>query len=217
MLNKAQLGSEDIANLRLYPFPACVYKNLKNAKNESLTIFQNFKIKLPLCSREELYKRNNLLKVETPDQKEIIQKIPKTSEIAYPHQKKRAYFRRLHPEKNTAYYLKLKELNLRKDVVFKNILRKIKKDFKVHFNSTTRYQSRKKFKSIHIFMNCIEEYITQILKLEYTQELGFTLGVLINLREIDTLMKSNYIKLFTSSSETIDMRLFCLSIALTVL
>ena len=108
----------------VYPFPAWVYQYWEDGQKEISASFIVFKIKLPMCSHEELLEELKIFKIIRPISSQDASKLTEDTKIEIVSTKNGLYAKRMNPEKCTPYYMKLKELNLRKDVIFKNILRK---------------------------------------------------------------------------------------------
>ena len=125
MVKGVSINSNEIADLRLYPFPSWVYQYWGDNQKEISANLIDFKIKLPMCSREELLEELKIFKIMRPKSSQDASKLTEDTKIEIVSTKNGLYARKMNQEKYTPYYMKLKELNLRKDVIFKNILRKI--------------------------------------------------------------------------------------------
>ena len=82
-------------------------------------------------------------------------------------------------------------LGKRKDVVLKNLFRKIKTFIWKDLNLQTRYSIRKKNKRINFYQKCLTFYIKNILEDEATPRNLFMLGSLLYWKDMKTLMKAN--------------------------
>ena len=66
MVKGISIGSNEIADLRLYPFPAWAYQYWEDDQEEISANLIGFKIKLPMCSHEELLEELKIFKIERP-------------------------------------------------------------------------------------------------------------------------------------------------------
>lgn len=77
-----------------------------------------------------------------------------------------------------------KRSDKRRDILFKTLLRKIKKDFKADFYNKTEYDRTKRSKSPVHFYNCLRSYVKRIFRGEkdiadtHVDEICFNLGTL---------------------------------------
>ena len=81
-------------------------------------------------------------------------------------------------------------LSKRKDVVLKNILRRVRTSIWKDFNIRTKYLSKKKQRGIKFFQSCLNFYIKNVLEEVATPELVYKLGSFIYSKDMSILISA---------------------------
>jgi hypothetical protein len=90
-------------------------------------------------------------------------------------------------------------LTKRKDVVFKTVLRKVRKCFWTGINRFTGYQTKKSRHEIPLYYECVAEYVTKVLHLPATDKIIFLVGSMASPRDMQYFIELDPNKTYSKS------------------